>query len=449
LTAVDDGDARRQTHGSVADRVIRAALRHVVAATAALGLVSYAYVYTFLIDAPIHSDGVSYYVYLPAWIGDGDPTFETLARDCCGGFTADPIGIHRWPETKRWLAVHPIGVAILMLPFFLVAHALSWWSNLPRDGFSFYYQYVVGAAGLAYATAGLAILRRLLLRHFSEAVVLATLVSIAFGTNLFHYAVYDGTFSHAFSFFLIVCLLLLTDRWWENPEWSTSIGLSAVAALIVLVRHPNAMFLAFVPVYGVRRSSDLASNLHRLWQRRGLVVTMIAMTMCGVAPQLAVYKWATSHWIVKSDPDGHFTFGSPHLFGTLFSVERGVFFWSPVLLFAVAGLWVGRGWARGWVAVTVAVLAADTYLMASWYMWYFGVGYGHRAYVDALGVFGIYMAAFFAWAAERPRVAKAVRALTAALVVLSMVQTVQYWTGVIPGEKTTWDQYRALFLRVR
>ena len=82
-------------------------------------------------------------------------------------------------------------------------------------------------------------------------------------------------------------------------------------------------------------------------------------------------------------------------------------------------------------------------------MWYFGVGYGHRAYVDALGVFGIYMAAFFAWAAERPRVAKAVRALTAALVVLSMLQTVQYWTGVIPGEKTTWDQYRALFLRVR
>jgi len=37
---------------------------------------------------------------------------------------------------------------------------------------------------------GLVILRRLLLRHFSEPVVLATLVSITFGTNLFHYAVW-------------------------------------------------------------------------------------------------------------------------------------------------------------------------------------------------------------------------------------------------------------------
>src|SRR5207244_8816839 len=106
-----------------------------------------------------------------------DPTFETIARDCCGGFVADPIGIHRRPETGRWLAVHPIGVAVLMLPFYLVAHALSWWSNLPRDGFSLYYQYILGLSGLVYAMAGLAVLRRLLRRHFRDEVVLLTLVA--------------------------------------------------------------------------------------------------------------------------------------------------------------------------------------------------------------------------------------------------------------------------------
>ena len=36
----------------------------------------------------IHGDGISYYIYLPAWVGDRDPTFETAARDCCGGFIA-------------------------------------------------------------------------------------------------------------------------------------------------------------------------------------------------------------------------------------------------------------------------------------------------------------------------------------------------------------------------
>src|SRR6185436_7896029 len=132
-------------------------------------------------------------------------------------------------------------------------------------------------------------------------------------------------------------------------------------------------------------------------------------------------------WIVQSDREAFFTFGSPHIFGTLFSVERGLFFWSPILLFAVAGLVVARGWARGLAAVTVVVLALDTYLMASWYMWYFGVGYGHRAYVDALGLFAIFLAAFFAWAGERPRVATVVRVTTVAAVLLSALQTVQYW----------------------
>ena len=418
--------------------MIHASLRWFVAATSVVALACYGYIYTHFLDTPIRSDGTSYYVYLPAWVGDGDPTFETIARDCCGGVVADPVGIHRWPETGRWLAVHPIGVAVMMLPFYLLADALSWWSNLPRDGFSPYYEYIVGVSGLVYAMAGLYVLRRLLLRYFSETVVLVTLVAITFGTNLFHYAVYDSTFSHAFSFFLIAALLLLTDSWWREPQWRTSVALGALAALIVLVRHTNGIFLAIVPLYG---------DLRSLWHRRAKVGVMAATTFAGVLPQLLVYKWATGHWIVKSDPDGYFTFASPHIFGTLFSVERGVFFWSPVLWLAVAGFFVARAPARRLLAAALLALSVDTYLMASWYMWYFGIGYGHRAYVDLLPVFAVFLAVFLAWATDRPRLARAVHAAAAVLVVLSMFQTVQYWKGIVPGEKTTWAQYRAIFTR--
>lgn len=75
--------------------VTGAVLRRFVAGTSVLALLGCVYVCTYLVDTPIRSDGVSYYVYRPAWIGDGDPTFETIARDCCGGYVADPIGIHR------------------------------------------------------------------------------------------------------------------------------------------------------------------------------------------------------------------------------------------------------------------------------------------------------------------------------------------------------------------
>src|SRR5262249_42772951 len=89
--------------------VIRAALGHFPVATAALGLAGYWYLYSYqLVDRPIRADGVSHYQYLPAWIADGDPTFETQARDCCFGYTTElPIGIVRWPETGRLGHPHP------------------------------------------------------------------------------------------------------------------------------------------------------------------------------------------------------------------------------------------------------------------------------------------------------------------------------------------------------
>ncbi len=439
------------TSEETTDRVIRVALRYLVGAIGVLAVAGYVWVYARpLAGPPIRSDGVSYYVYLPAWLIDADPTFDTQARACCGGPIADPIGIHRWPETGRWIDVHPIGVALLVLPFFLIAHALSWWSNLPRDGFSFYYQHLAGLAGLAYFLAGLALLRRLLMRHFSDGVVLATLVSLTFATNLFHYGVYDSSYSHSYSFFLITTLLWLTERWWTDPTWRVSLALGAVAALMTMTRHTNAMFLMVVPLYGVTGPHELIANVQHLWDRRGKLGAMAATAALCVTPQLAVYKLATGHWLVSSyaaDTVGGFTFASPHLAGVLFSLQKGLFFWSPVLALAVAGLFVARGWARGLVLATTIVMALDTYVIASWWDWKFGGSYGHRAFVDSYGVLAIFLAAFFEWTAERPRLAEAVGVLTAGMIALSAIQMTQYWFGIMPSDNITWAQYRAVFLR--
>src|SRR4030095_5485865 len=133
-----------------------------------------------------------------------------------------------------WLNLHPIGVAILMAPFFLLSDALTWWSNLPRAGFSFYYPHRRRSAGIAYFLAGLALLQRMLSRHFGRGGVLATLVCITWGTNLLHYGVFDSTFSPAFSFFLVCACWCLTERWGERPSPADSVMLGIVAALIVL-----------------------------------------------------------------------------------------------------------------------------------------------------------------------------------------------------------------------
>jgi hypothetical protein len=425
-------------------------VRHFVAATALVAAAAYTALYGHIHELPhFNSDGYSYYVYLPSAIIYHDVTLEALADDWYGGRYPDFTGIRRWPSTGRWLNLHPIGTAILMAPFVLVADLLTVWSNLPRDGFSLYYQHGAALGAIAYLLLGLVILRRMLRRHFGDGVVLATLICITWGTNLFHYAVFDGTFSHAYAFFLVCLWLWLVEQWWDRPTLGRTLAIGAVAALTVLVRHTNAIFVLLLPLYGIVRWEDVrerAMALRDRWRQLGIAAaTGIVMLM----PQLALYKWITGQWLVNAYTTHgiQLAIGAPHLAAVLFSTQKGLFFWSPVLLVSVAGALVAAGWARKLVLPAVVLFALQTWLIASWPQWQFGASFGHRGYTDGLPLAAPMMASCFAWAARRPRIVPLLTTGVTAAVLLSVAQMIQYWIGVLPMSDTTWAQYCDLFLR--
>jgi hypothetical protein len=433
--------------------VIRFGLRHFVALAAALALAAYAWLFTRAgADPPIRSDGYNYYVYAPSLLIYHDLSLDRLALDWNGGPYPAFTGIIRSPATGRWMNRLPIGVALLMLPFIVVADLLTRWGNFPRDGFSFYYQHAAALSGLAYFLAGLAVLRQTLSRHFGDGVVLATLAAVTWGTNLFHYAVYDGTFSHAFSFALICAFVDVVDRWWTMPERWHPPALGILLALIVLVRHTNGIVILLLPVWKMARWSDLRRRVGELSDRRGALLVIAGIAAVGVAPQLALYKWTTGQWL----PNPYaihglgFTFASPHLFGALLSTERGLFFWSPVLLLAAAGAFVADRWASDVRIAVAAFLAANAWVIASWSEWQYGASFGHRAFIDSLGLAAIFLASFFSWAGRRGRATLTATAAAATVAIaLSTVQMIQYWHGVWPTRDITWAQYRALFLTWR
>jgi hypothetical protein len=427
-------------------------VRHFVAAVALVAAAAYLALYGRLNDLPhFRSDGFSYYVYLPSALIYHDTTLEPLAKEWYGGPYPDYTGIKRWPSTGRWLNLHPIGTAILMAPFVVAADRLTVWSNLPRDGFSSYYQHAAALAAIVYLLLGLAILRRLLLRHFSDGVVLATLICLTFGTNLFHYAVFDGTFSHAYAFFVICVWLSLVEQWWERPTIANSAGLGAVMALNVLVRHTNAIYVLLLPLYGITRWEDVAPRVRALLDRWRLLAVATVAGLIVLAPQLALYKWATGSWIVNSYATLNmgFSLASPHVLDTLFSTQKGLFFWSPILLLAVAGAFVATGWARAVVLPAAAIFVVQTALIATWSQWQFGASFGHRGYTDGFALVAPLIASAIASTAER-RVARPLIAVAAsAAVILSVAQMVQYWIGILPMQDTTWAQYQDLFLKFR
>ena len=419
----------------------------------ALCLAGYIFVYAGgRAGNPIRSDGFSYYVYLPSWFLFHDTTLSAVARDCCGGVYPAFTAIIRWPSTYRWVNAHPIGVAIMQAPMFAVAHVLTRWTNLSPDGFTMYYQHGVGLAGLLWIVAGLIVLRRVLRRHFGEAVTAATLVTILLGTSLYHYATFDSSYSHAYSFFLFAAFLDLTERWHRQPDVTASVLLGVVAGLIVLTRHTNVLFLLFFPLYGLDGPDAVGARLALFGRQIRLVAVIAVVAAAVVAPQLAIYYQATGRPIVSSYGDLGFNFGSPKIAAVLFSVQKGLFFWSPLLLAACAGM-IGlarsRHSARAFVLPAAVVLVANTYVIASWWDWQFGGSFGHRGFVDALPVFAIGMAAFYDWSA-RTRARWTIGAsIVAMAIALNLFQMLQYWNGVLPFSDTTWDQYRGIFLQWR
>jgi hypothetical protein len=428
------------------------AVRHFVAAAALLAAVAYIGLYGRIHSLPhFSSDGYSYYVYLPSVFIYHDVTLEKLGRDWYGGTYPDAAGVRRWASTGRLLDLHPFGTAVLMAPFFLAADLLTRWSNLPRDGFSLYYQHGAGIAGIVYLLLGLALVRRMLRETFSDGVVLATLVCLTWGTNLFHYAVFDGTFSHVYAFFLIGAWAWLVERWWESPTPRCSLAIGVVGGLAVLVRHTNVIYALVLPLYGVASWPQAASRPRELLARWRMLAIAVASAAAVIAPQLALYKSITGQLLVNPYESYNmgFTFSAPHLGDVLFSTQKGLFFWSPILLLSVAGVCVAPGRAGALALPATIVFLLQTLLIGSWTQWQFGASFGHRGFTDGLALAAPFIASSFAWTASHRRTVPLVAIVSSAAVLLSVAQMLQYWTGVLPMSDTTWAQYQDLFLRFR
>ena len=359
---------------------------------------------------PIRSDGYSYYVYLPSWFLYGDSTLDAVARDCCGGEFPSFTAIIRWPDTERWVNAHPIGVAILQTPFFLIGHALTKWSNLSPDGFTLYYQHAAGISGTFWTIAGLFVLRLVLLRHFSDGVTAATLGALLFGTGLYHYATFDSSYSHAYSFFLLAALLWLTERWHDDePRDTRRCRARCRRSCSVLVggpdrpdaAHERALFLLVFPLYGVTRGAGLRAAIRRLAARwRELAIVARRRRGGSSRRNSRIYHEATGRILVSSYGSSGLHVPRRRISGACSSAcRRGCSSGRRCCSRRSPASWWATDRKLPFLAGTAVVLVVDTYLIASWWDWQFGASYGHRGFVDILPLLAFGLAAFFEWSA--------------------------------------------------
>jgi hypothetical protein len=134
-------------------------------------------------------------------------------------------------EENRVETKYTYGVALLQLPFFLIADGITVVSGeFPRDGFSYYYQKAINFAAAFYLSLGLFILFLALKVYFNykNKIVFATLVALFLGTNLYYYGIIETGMSHIYSFFLFSCLIYLVihkEKFNGNLKFFALLGL--------------------------------------------------------------------------------------------------------------------------------------------------------------------------------------------------------------------------------
>ncbi len=390
-------------------------------------------------------DVIGYYSYLPAAFIHHDLSFSFVGSD--PDSWVGKIHVHNSPNGGRYIKM-TMGLAFMYLPFFLLGHLSAWHGGWPMDGFSPPYMFWLLFSALFYLLAGLAALRRVLLRYFSENVSAITLILIVLGTNLFHYSTFEAAMSHAFNFSLFSFLVLLTMQWHEAPAPKTSLLIGFVAGLIVLNRPTNGIIALLFILWNVQQQGlwHRIQELLRQWQHL-LIILMSAFIV--LMPQFFFWKANTGHWLFYSYGEEGFFFDKPRIWLGLFSYRKGWLVYTPLMLFALAGIPLLRKKATEFLWPVIVLLLLHIYIIFSWWDFSFGGSFGARPMIEFYSILSVPLAAVLSTFSRRKIFYRMLLTVMGLFVAFNLFQTLQYKYGIIHFAEMSKKAYWASFGRLR
>lgn len=426
-----------------------------------LGLIIVVYIASFTLYAPWKTghivgggDSWGYYAYLPAKFiyHDLDSLHRTVAKRYeyavnHGPAPDNPLGVHEAHpvENGRQVFKYTMGVAILQIPFFLMAHVLAQMSSYPADGYSLPYLFLILFSGTCFSLLGLFFVRKVLLNYFSDTVTAIVLLAVGLGTNLYYFSVLNPGMSHAYLFALYAILLYATIRFYNQPNiaWGFLVGLCC--GFITVIR-PVELICVLIPVlYGVTAFNQLQQRATFILKHLPQTGTAIFGAILAGLPQLIYWKMQTGKWLHYSYKNETFDFLHPHLKGGLLGFSNGWLSYTPIMFFGVIGLWWLFKRKNPFSTGILLFMPIHIYVAYSWWCWYYINGFGSRPMVETYSLMAISMAYLFTLF-QTSSIKKGI--LAVALLFLGLVnlfQTYQMSIGVLWTEVANFAYYRGVF----
>ena len=397
-------------------------------------------VVVFLLSLPlsnpwVRGDGVGYYAYARALLIGHNLRFEQDFRAANPSFRENRLAENGQVRPSYYTATghldnhFTVGPAMLWSPFLLAAHAgvllsRALGATVAADGYSAPYRLAMALATAFYGFLGLWLSFRLAREYVAERWALLATLGIWWASPLPVYAYFNPSWSHAQSAF--ACALFLwywhRTRPARTPQQWFLLGLAA--GLMVNVYYLNAIFLLVPALEALsaywrswRAAAPAWPPAWRLALRHAL---FLAMFFAALLPTWITRRVIYGSWLVSGYiPLRQWHWARPALWSVLFSSDHGLLSWTPILLFACAGLFLFcKREPRTGVRLAASALAFY-YAIAAYPNWDGLSSFGNRFFVSLTPLFVLGLAvALDAFGRLFARQRAALAAASAAVVLL-------------------------------
>jgi hypothetical protein len=396
----------------------------------------------------VRGDGVGYYAYGRALLIEHRLDFQ---KDWLAANTSYRMGRvdamgnilpTEYTSTGHLNNHFSVGPAILWFPFLLAAHACVYANHVfgghvPADGFSLPYTLAMAMATAFYGFLALWISFRLAKKYLREKWAFLATIGIWFASSFPVYMYLNPSWSHAHSALAVALFFWYWDRTRGERTWLQWIILGTISGLMMDVYYINAVLLV-VPLLEslVRYWNEFKS--HRTAAIRTLFLQNVLFTLVIFAAFLPTL--ITKRIIYGSFWNFGYTepwnFMSPALLKVCFSSEHGLFSWTPIIGFAVIGLFLVRRHDRMLSLCGLVAFAMYLYAIGCYANWAGISSFGNRFFVSLTPLFILGLAALFerlAFAWTERSAAVLARSLTGLLIIWNLGLIFQWGVHLIPA----------------
>ncbi|MBP9884392.1 MAG: hypothetical protein KBF32_13370, partial [Chitinophagales bacterium] len=397
-------------------------------------------------EATLSWDVMGYYLYLPSYFYDDISKLHKLPglvekyKPVYGFWNAFEL------PNGNYMMKYSMGMAMMYLPFFGIAHVWATVGGFAIDGFSFPYQAMISFGSIFVSWIGLWFARKNLLRFFDDRIAAIVLLVLVLATNYFNYVSFGGPMTHNYLFTIYCLVIWLTMKWYEHPTILRSVFIGALCGLATVTRPTEIIMLVIPFLWGIDTSNGLTHRIRFLRKHQWKLLLAAVAFAITLLPQLIYWKALSGDWVYYSYQEQGFSWASPHFYEGIFTFRNGWLIYTPVMLLALIGfIWLYKH-HKEIFAACLLFSVINLYIVYAWDIWWYGGSFGSRAMIQSYAVLIFPMAAFFEYVIMKKMLRPVIAIGVLFCCWLNLLQTYQcHAKGIFEAENMTRAYYWRIF----